>query len=54
MYKKEGISFIPYGPLAFGILGGKYTEDFDLHKGDWRQSVNLFEENIYKGNFKKS
>ncbi|HDR7949602.1 TPA: aldo/keto reductase [Bacillus toyonensis] len=50
---KEGISFIPYGPLAFGILGGKYTEDFDLHKGDWRQSVNLFEENIYKGNFKK-
>ncbi|OTW85486.1 oxidoreductase [Bacillus thuringiensis serovar cameroun] len=50
---KEGISFIPYGPLAFGILGGRYTEDFELDKGDWRQSVNLFEENIYKGNFKK-
>ncbi|PGA99679.1 oxidoreductase [Bacillus toyonensis] len=50
---EEGISFIPYGPLAFGILGGKYTEDFELDKGDWCQSVNLFEENTYKGNFKK-
>lgn len=50
---EEGISFIPYGPLAFGILGGKYTEDFELDKGDWRQSVNLFEENTYKSNFKK-
>ncbi|HFK1426044.1 MULTISPECIES: aldo/keto reductase [Bacillus cereus group] len=50
---ESGISFIPYGPLAFGILGGKYTEDFELNKGDWRQSVNLFEENTYKSNFKK-
>ncbi|MBE5105025.1 aldo/keto reductase [Bacillus thuringiensis] len=50
---EAGISFIPYGPLAFGILGGKYTEDFELSKGDWRQSVNLFEENTYKNNFKK-
>ncbi len=50
---ESGISFIPYGPLAFGILGGKYTEDFKLNKGDWRQSVNLFEENTYKSNFKK-
>lgn len=48
-----GISFIPYGPLAFGILGGKYTEDFKLNEGDWRKSVNLFEENTYKNNFKK-
>ncbi|MGE6536674.1 aldo/keto reductase [Bacillus luti] len=50
---ESGISFIPYGPLAFGILGGKYTEDFKLNKGDWRKSVNLFEENTYKNNFKK-
>ncbi|WP_220788178.1 aldo/keto reductase, partial [Bacillus paramobilis] len=50
---ESGISFIPYGPLAFGILGGKYTEDFKLSEGDWRQSVNLFEENTYKSNFKK-
>lgn len=50
---ESGISFIPYGPLAFGILGGKYTEYFKLDEGDWRQSVNLFEENKYKSNFKK-
>lgn len=50
---ESGISFIPYGPLAFGILGGKYTEDFKLNEGDWRQGVNLFEENTYKSNFKK-
>ncbi|OPD60039.1 aldo/keto reductase [Bacillus anthracis] len=50
---ESGISFIPYGPLAFGILGGKYTEYFKLNEGDWRQSVNLFEENTYKSNFKK-
>ncbi|MED2934364.1 aldo/keto reductase [Bacillus wiedmannii] len=50
---ETSISFIPYGPLAFGILGGKYTEDFKLNEGDWRQSVNLFEENTYKSNFKK-
>lgn len=24
---EQNISFIPYGPLAFGILGGKYTEN---------------------------
>ena len=39
--------------LAFGILGGKYTEDFKLNEVDWRQNVNLFEENTYKSNFKK-
>jgi aryl-alcohol dehydrogenase-like predicted oxidoreductase len=50
---EAGISFIPYGPLAFGILGGKYTEYFKFNEGDWRQSVNLFEENTYKSNFKK-
>ncbi|HGH7179783.1 aldo/keto reductase [Bacillus luti] len=50
---EAGISFIPYGPLAFGILGGKYTEYFKLNEGDWRKSVNLFEENTYKNNFKK-
>ncbi|OOR22617.1 aldo/keto reductase [Bacillus cereus] len=47
------ISFIPYGPLAFGILGGKYTEDFKVNEKDWRNGVNLFEENTYKSNFKK-
>ncbi|MGN4423288.1 aldo/keto reductase [Bacillus cereus group sp. MYBK30-1] len=50
---EAGISFIPYGPLAFGILGGKYTEDFKVNEKDWRNGVNLFEENTYKKNFKR-
>ncbi|WP_459501203.1 aldo/keto reductase [Bacillus sp. C1] len=49
----EGISFIPYGPLAFGILGGKYTENLKLNEGDWRRDVSLFEEHTYKKNFMK-
>lgn len=44
------ISVIAYGPLAFGILGGTYTEDFVLEDGDWRNSVPLFQE----GNFEKN
>ncbi len=44
------ISFIPYGPLAFGILGGKYTEKFKLNDNDWRKGLPLFEEEIFKNN----
>lgn len=44
------ISVVAYGPLAFGILGGTYTEDFVLEDGDWRKSVPLFQE----GNFEKN
>ena len=31
----------------------KIYRRFQIEKGDWRQSVNLFEENTYKSNFKK-
>lgn len=47
---ENNISVIAYGPLAFGILGGTYTEDFVLEEGDWRKSVPLFHE----GNFEKN
>ncbi|MDM5154546.1 aldo/keto reductase [Bacillus sp. DX1.1] len=50
---EQDISFIPYGPLAFGILGGKYTGNLQLDEKDWRRSVSLFEENTYKKNFVK-
>ncbi|MBO1579467.1 aldo/keto reductase [Bacillus sp. XF8] len=50
---EKGISFIPYGPLAFGILGGKYTENLKLDEKDWRWDVSLFEEHTYKKNFMK-
>lgn len=47
---EQGITVVPYGPLAFGILGGKYDDDFELEEGDWRNSVPLFK----KGEFEKN
>jgi myo-inositol catabolism protein IolS len=40
------ISFIPYGPLAFGILGGKYNVNFKPQDGDWRQQYPLFQPDV--------
>lgn len=45
---KNDISFIPYGPLAYGILGGKYTKDFKLSNGDWRISEPLFHDQLFE------
>ncbi|PWW38864.1 MULTISPECIES: aldo/keto reductase [Paenibacillus] len=50
--RENNISFIPYGPLAYGLLGGKYTEDFELAEGDWRRSLPLFEKETFKKNLK--
>jgi len=41
---------VPYGPLAFGILGGKYDEDFLLEEGDWRKRVPLFQVGEFEKN----
>ncbi len=38
----NGISFIPWGPLAYGLLGGKYTRDYQLPENDWRHRTGLF------------
>lgn len=50
---EHDISVIPYGPLAFGILGGTYTKDFTLDAGDWRNSVPLFKKGEYEKNIDK-
>lgn len=50
---QNDVSFIPYGPLAFGILGGKYTEEFKLNDADWRKDVPLFKEETFKNNLLK-
>ncbi|MEH7352290.1 aldo/keto reductase [Neobacillus drentensis] len=39
---ENNISFIPYGPLAFGLLGGTFTKESRLDTQDWRQSIPLF------------
>ncbi|EKN71470.1 oxidoreductase, aldo/keto reductase family protein [Neobacillus bataviensis LMG 21833] len=40
---ENNISFIPYGPLAFGLLGGGFTKDSKLNSQDWRNSLPLFQ-----------
>ncbi|WP_259418108.1 aldo/keto reductase [Bacillus toyonensis] len=45
---ENNLSFIPYGPLAFGLLGGKYMKNFKLSDGDWRQSNSLFQEAAFE------
>nr|WP_275901207.1 aldo/keto reductase [Paenibacillus periandrae] len=48
LYTREAnISFVPYGPLAFGLLGGNYTKEFKLTMGDWRHSNPLFQERYF-------
>lgn len=41
--REHNISFVPYGPLAFGILGGKYNSSLNLKDGDWRKEEPLFQ-----------
>lgn len=45
--RENNISFIPYGPLVFGLLGGGFTKDTKLDAADWRQSIPLFHEENY-------
>jgi myo-inositol catabolism protein IolS len=44
---EHNIGFIPWGPLAFGLLGGRYARDFVLPEGDWRLSSGLFHSDSY-------
>ena len=44
---ENNISFIPYGPLAFGLLGGGFTKGSKLDEQDWRNSLPLFEMNQF-------
>ncbi|MCM3004064.1 aldo/keto reductase [Priestia koreensis] len=46
--RAHNISFVPYGPLAFGILGGKYTPSLNLQEGDWRKDEALFQPETFK------
>jgi len=33
---EQGIGYLAYGPLAFGILGGNMTSETTFDQGDWR------------------
>jgi len=48
---ENGISFVPYFPLAAGLLAGKYTKETtfdDLRKNDPLFQKDVFEENLAK------
>ncbi len=47
---QNNVSFVPWGGLAFGLLGGRYTRDFKLHENDWRQRAGLFDEDTFARN----
>ena len=46
--QSEGIGFVPWGPLAYGLLGGRYESGFELPEGDWRHRTGLFEPGAYE------
>ena len=48
--EEHAIGFIPWGPLAFGLLGGRYARDFKLPAGDWRARTGLFDAGAYERN----
>ena len=47
--RQNQIRFIPWGPLAFGLLGGRYTPDFQLSDKDWRHRTGLFGPEVFSG-----
>ena len=40
---QNNVSFVPWGGLAYGLLGGRYSRDFKLHENDWRHKTGLFD-----------
>jgi len=48
--EQHRISFIPWGPLAFGLFGGKYTRDFKLAQNDWRHRSGVFDAEVFGKN----
>jgi aryl-alcohol dehydrogenase-like predicted oxidoreductase len=46
----HGIAFVPWGPLAYGLLGGRYARDFKLPENDWRHRSGAFGEDSFSRN----
>jgi aryl-alcohol dehydrogenase-like predicted oxidoreductase len=51
--EKENISFIPYSPLAQGLLTGKFAKGYELHEKDVRHFNPLFKgDELYNNSLK--
>jgi len=49
----NGISFVPWGPLAYGLLGGRYGRGFTLSENDWRHRSGAFDPGTYEANVER-
>lgn len=49
---ENDISFIPYGPLAYGLLGGGLTKDYQPETA-WRKKQDLFQPGVFENNLAK-
>jgi len=47
---QNDVSFIPWGGLAYGLLGGKYNRDFVLDEKDWRHRTGAFAPGAFEKN----
>lgn len=47
---QNNTSFVPWGPLAYGLLGGRYSRDFKLDANDWRHRSGAFDEQVFEKN----
>ncbi len=48
--REEDIGVLIYGPLAHGLLTGKYTFETDFPENDWRSSSDVFQGGEFKRN----
>ncbi len=48
--EQNGVSFIPWGGLAYGLLGGRYRRDFKLADNDWRHRSGAFDADVFERN----
>jgi len=47
---QNNVSFVPWGGLAYGLLGGRYARDFKLDENDWRHRSGAFDDDVFERN----
>jgi len=47
---QNNTSFIPWGGLAYGLLGGRYNRGFKLDDKDWRHRTGVFDGEVFERN----
>jgi aryl-alcohol dehydrogenase-like predicted oxidoreductase len=48
--REHGIGVLVYGPLAHGLLTGKFDTDTEFAEGDWRAGSSVFSGDEFEGN----